>query len=175
MLALDLRVICAPKVGQKKEKMKYSPMIATKLSEMVVKGKRSVCSVCREYPTLDEKELRLWCALYREYGQEVFMSNQEFGLTLRKDIILDKISNGLSLLQTCVKYRILRRSSLKNWLRSYKSGHLMKQSTKRKKANSPLSSETEKIKQLEEELFLVKAENAYLKKLQALMQQGKKN
>ena len=155
--------------------MKYSPTIALKLSEMVLKEKRSVYSVCREYPTLDEKELRLWCALYREYGKEVFMSNQEFGLTLRKDIIADKISNGLSVLQACVKYRILSRSNFRNWLRSYKSGFLMKQRSKKKNGKVSLSSDLEKIKQLEEELFLVKAENAYLKKLQALMQQGKKN
>lgn len=155
--------------------MKYSPTIATKLSEKVVKEKRSVYSVCREYPTLDEKELRLWCALYRAYGKEIFMSNQEFGLTLRRNIIADKLSSGLSLVQTCVKYKILSRSSLRNWLRSYKSGFLMKQGSKKKKDSVSLSSDTEKIKQLEEELFLVRAENAYLKKLQALMQQGKKN
>ena len=155
--------------------MRYSPTIATQLSEMVVKEQRSVYSVCREYPTLDEKELRLWCALYREYGAEVFMSNQEFELTLREEIIADKISNGLSLIQTCVKYRILSRSKLRNWLRSYKSGYLMKQGSKKKKDKATLSSDTEKIKQLEEELLLVKAENAFLKKLQALMQQEKKN
>ena len=154
--------------------MNYSPTIAIMLSELVVKDKRSVYSVCREYPTLDEKELRLWCALYREYGAEVFMSNQEFELTLRKEIIADKISNGLSLIQTCVKYRILSRSNLRNWLRSYKTGHYVKQRSKREKEKATLSSDTEKIKRLEEELFLVKAENAFLKKLQALMQQGKK-
>ena len=103
------------------------------------------------------------------------MSNQEFGLTLRRSIVADKLNNGLSLIQTCVKYRILSRSSLRNWLRSYKSGSLMKQGSKKKKDRASLSSETEKIRQLEEELFLVKAEKAYLKKLQALMQQGKKN
>ena len=51
----------------------------------------------------------------------------------------------------------------------------MKQESKKKKDSVSLSSETERIRQLEEELFLVRAENTYLKKLQALMQQGKKN
>ena len=155
--------------------MKYSPTNAIKLSELVVKEKRSVYSVSREYPTLDEKELRLWCALYRAYGAEVFMSNQEFGLTLRKEIIEDKLMNGLGHIQTCVKYKILSRCRLRNWLRSYKSGFLMKQGSKKEKDGVSSSSEMEKIRQLEEELFLAKAENAYLKKLQALMQQNKKN
>lgn len=155
--------------------MKFSPTLAIKLSKEVVEDGRSVLSVCRFHPTLDEKELRLWSSLYRVYGEEVFMSNQEFGLTLRRNIIADKLNNGLSVIQTCVKYKILSRSSLRNWLRSYKSGSLMKQGSKKKKDSVSLSSETEKIRQLEDELFLVKAENAYLKKLQALMQQGKKN
>ena len=155
--------------------MKFSPTLAIKLSKEVVENGRSVLSVCKFHPTLDEKELRLWCSLYREYGEDVFMNNQEFELSLRRDIIKDKISNGLSLRQTCVKYRILSRSSLRNWLRSYESGFLMKQGSKKKKDSASLSSEAEKIRQLEEELFLVKAENAYLKKLQALMQRDKKN
>ena len=155
--------------------MKFSPTLAIKLSKEVVEEGKSVYKLSRIYPDLDDKELRLWSSLYRVYGEEVFMSNQEFGLTLRRKIIADKLNNGLSLIQTCVKYKILSRSSLRNWLRSHKSGSLMKQGSKKKKDNVSLSSETEKIRQLEEELFLVKAENAYLKKLQALMQQGKKN
>lgn len=68
----------------------------------------------------------------------------------------------MTLRQTYVKYRILSRRSLRNWLWSYKPGFLMKQGSKKKKDNASLSSETEKIKQLEEKLFLVKAGNAYL-------------
>ena len=83
--------------------------------------------------------------------------------------------NGLGHIQTCVKYKILSRGRLRNWLRSYKSGFLIKQMSKKEKDGVSSSSEMEKIRQLEEELFLAKAENAYLKKLQALMQQGKKN
>ena len=155
--------------------MKYSPTIAIKLSKEVVEEGRSVLSVCRLHPTLDEKELRLWCMLYRTYGEEVFMNNQEFGLTLRKAIIEDKLTNGLSIIQTCVKYKILSRSGLRNWLRSYKTGILMKGDTGKKKTMTKNSSDPARLRELEEELLFLKAENAYLKKLQALMQQGKKN
>ena len=113
--------------------MKFSPTLAIKLSKEVVEDGRSVLSVCRFHPTLDEKELRLWSSLYRVYGEEVFMSNQEFGLTLRRNIIADKLNNGLSLIQTCVKSKILSRSSLRNWLQSYKSGSLIKTRSKEEK------------------------------------------
>lgn len=154
--------------------MKFSPTLAIKLSKEIVEEGRSVYSVLRKYPILDEKELRLWSALYREHGEEVFMSNQEFPITLRRKIVEDKIGNGLSLIQTCVKYKILHRSNLRNWLRSYKSGNLMKQGSKKGKNITSSSSEAERIRQLEEELLLVKAENAYLKKLRALMRRDKK-
>ena len=155
--------------------MKYSPTIAIKLSKEVVEEGRSVLSVCRIHPTLDEKELRLWCRLYRTYGEEVFMHNQEFGLTLQKAIIEDKLTNGLSIIQTCVKYKILSRSGLRNWIRSYKTGISMKRRTGKKKTRTKDSSDPARLRELEEELLFLKAENAYLKKLQALMQQGKKN
>ena len=113
--------------------------------------------------------------LYRTYGEEVFMNNQEFGLTLRKAIIEDKLTNGLSILQTCVKYKILSRSGLRNWIRSYKTGISMKRGTGKKKTMTKDSSDPTRLRELEEELLFLKAENAYLKKLQALMQQGKKN
>ena len=157
--------------------MKYSPTIAIKLSKEVVEEGRSVLSVCRIHPTLDEKELRLWCRLYRTYGEGVFMNNREFGLTLRKAIIKDKLTNGLSIIQTCVKYKILSRSGLRNWIRSYRSDISMKRKreTGKKKATAKTSSDPARLRELEEEVLFLKAENAYLKKLQALMQQGKKN
>ena len=155
--------------------MKYSPTIAIKLSKEVVEEGRSVYSLCRIHPTLDGKELRVWSALYRTYGEGVFMNNREFGLTLRKAIVEDKLTNGLSLVQTCVKYKILSRSVLRNWIRSYRSDISMKRETGKKKATAKTSSDPARLRELEEEVLFLKAENAYLKKLQALMQQGKKN
>ena len=145
------------------------------MSKEVVEEGKSVYSLCRTHPTLDGKELRVWSALYRAYGEEVFMNNQEFGLTLRKAIVEDKLTNGLSLVQTCVKYKILSRSVLRNWIRSYRSDISMKRETGKKKATAKTYSDPARLRELEEELLFLKAENAYLKKLQALMQQGKKN
>lgn len=170
---------CAPKVGHKKNKnMKYNPTVAVQLSEQVVKGVQSVYGVCRQYPSLDEKELRVWCALYQEYGAYVFSEEREFDVTLQKRIVEDKLQSGLSIRQTCVKYQITSRSRLRNWIRAYKTGRM--ENKKRNKKAKPLSNDTdistsERIKKLERELLFVKAENAYLKKLRALMQETKKN
>lgn len=158
--------------------MQYSPTIAIHLSEQVVRHGKSVYEVCRNNPTLDEKELRVWCALYRAYGTSVFSQSQEFDVTLQNRIIMDKLESGLSLRQTCVKYRITSRSRLRNWIKSYKSS-IMNEKKRRKKRISEAPeneiSPSERIKQLERELRFARAENAYLKKLQALMRETRKN
>lgn len=158
--------------------MKYSPPFAIHLSEQVVKHGASVYGLCRQYPTLDEKELRLWCALYREYGTSIFSEDQKFEVTLQKKIIEDMLESGMSVRQTCVKYRITSRSRLRNWIRSYESGAMNEK--KRRKAKPAESTEnnissSERIKQLEQELQFARAENAFLKKLQALMRETGKN
>lgn len=123
---------------------------------------------------LDIKEVVVWCALFRTYGAEVFTSPQDFDISLRERIVEDHLKNGLSLTQTCVKYKILRRSTLRNWIHLYQSGSplLMR---KRKKKDEPSKSDAElRIEELERELLLARAENAYLKKLRALMQENQR-
>ena len=158
--------------------MKYSPTNAIHLSEQVVHHGKSVYEVCRNNPTLDEKELRVWCALYREYGTAVFSQSQEFDVTLQNKIIMDKLESGLSLRQTCVKYQITSRSRLRNWIKSYKSGIMNEKKRRKNRISEDPENEispSERIKQLEQELRFARAENAYLKKLQALMRETRKN
>ena len=153
--------------------MKYSSTLAIKLSRLVVEDGQSVYSVCREFSPLDEKELRVWCALYRQYGATAFAEEQEFDLSLQKKIVEDKLQSSFSIRDICVKYRITSRSRLRNWIRTYKMGK--KNGYKRKHtAISPKGaalSETDRIKQLERELLYVKAENALLKKVKALVEE----
>ena len=129
--------------------------------------------MCREYPTLDEKDLRIWCALYREYGTSVFLESREFDISLQNKIVEDKLQSGYSIREICVKYRITSRGRLRNWIKSYKSGRMNGQKSKK---TSPASTHTPqsdaaRIKELERELLYVKAENALLKKVKALVEE----
>ena len=69
----------------------------------------------------------------------------------------------------------MHRSSLRNWIRQYKYGHLEPMSEKKNnKRDCKLVDKSEqRIRELERELLYARAENAYLKKLRALMQETK--
>lgn len=145
------------------------------VSRTISQGENSLRGISRSYG-LDPKEVGIWIALYRTYGEGVFSSKQKFSQDFRELIIQDKLKNGLSLTDVCVKYKILHRSSLRSWIRLYKDNR-MGTNRKRNAARSASVQEDTKsrIKELEKELLFVKAENAYLKKLQALMLEIKKS
>ena len=155
--------------------MKYSPTLALEVCQGIDRGKRSGASYGRLYG-IDEKEISLWLAQYRLYGSEVFGQEQIYTLMERYYIVEDKLQNGLTLTQTCLKYKILHRSSLRNWIRQYKYGRLEPMSDKKKdkkREAKPADISASRIRELERELLYARAENAYLKKLQALMQATK--
>lgn len=155
--------------------MKYSPALALEVCQGIERGKQSGASYGRLYG-LDEKEISLWLAHYRLYGAAVFCHDQTYTLEERVNIVEDKLRNGLTITQTCLKYKILHRSSLRNWIRQHKDGRLQPMSDKKKdkkRHTKPEDSFKKRISELERELLYARAENAYLKKLQALMQATK--
>lgn len=82
----------------------------------------------------------------------------------------------MSLTEICVKYKILHRSALRNWIRLYKTKQMVRVRKSRKTSSvADAADAKDRIRELEEELLFVKAENAYLKKLRALMQNTKKS
>ena len=158
--------------------MRYSPTLALEVCRGIERGEGTGASYGRLYG-LDEKEIGIWLMLYRCYGASVFYKKPAYSREERADIAADKVKNGLTLAQTCVKYKILHRSSLRNWIRLYKGGRTEPMSEKNRKNKKkeatpadPAAAATH-IRELERELLYVKAENAYLKKLQALMQATK--
>lgn len=148
--------------------------MAKTVSSNVCSGSESMSGISRRLG-LDLKEVVVWCALYRSYGPAVFDSAIEYSGLMSKKIVEDHLKNGLSLTQTCVKYKILHRYSLRNWIRLYRQGKLFHMNKKQKKPSASGQDAQSRIEQLERELLFARAENAYLKKLRALMQQTKES
>lgn len=157
--------------------MKYSPLLALEVCQGIEKGIRTGKSYSRHYH-IDEKEVCLWLAHYRLYGSSVFKQEKAYSQQDRLHIVEDKLKKGLTITETCLRYKILHRSTLRNWIRQYRNGRLELMKDKRKnnrQKNAQEESQTKRIQELERELLYVRAENAYLKKLQALMQGTRKN
>jgi len=139
----------------------------------VVDGTSSCLGLSRRH-RFDVKELRLWVRLYDMYGEEVFSLPQDYDPVAIRYILRERRSGGLSLMQTCVRYKILRRCTLRYWERNasrYNNEQTMKKKDKAPK-DSPAASPSgrdEELERLRSRVLELEAENAFLKKLRALM------
>lgn len=155
--------------------MRYSPTFAISVSQAIINRKSSIRGISRQNG-LDPKEVVVWCALYRAYGEGVFYTTQNFSPEERRFIVKEMFETGLSLTEVCIRHKILHRSSLRNWIRQYRDGRFKTMSDNKKapkEQGKPEDPSTKRIRELERELLYARAENAYLKKLQALMQATK--
>jgi transposase len=166
--------------------MKFSPTLAIEVSKRICTGESTLRNVCETFK-LDPKDVVVWHNLYRVYGESVFYEEQDFDSATVQLAVLDHLS-GLSLTKTCVKYKILHISTLRNWKRSYskpKPFSMSRRKTKSKeepeesidskksKEEPEESIDSKKYKELQERLMYLEAENAFLKKLRALMMDKK--
>lgn len=157
----------------------------------VTQEKKSLEQVSRE-TIHDVHQVQLYVALYNLYGYREILKNTDRIYTeeFREMVIVDMAKNGLSLLETCVKYRITKRATLRSWKKKYLTAGESKGKTKtigmkekkKEKENDEnyrprtakeelayiKAAPTEEIRRLREENMYLRAENALLKKLGAL-------
>lgn len=148
----------------------------------ILSGSTGVRTVARE-KNISSTLIYVWIEKYNNRG--VSGLNRQISLfdnSFKKHVILDHFENGLSLRSTAKKYNITP-STLRSWFHKYEkmgitafaddSDHniVMKISNERDKESKDQTSFCDLTKQEREELEYLRAENAYLKKLQALVQE----
>ena len=131
---------------------------------------------------LHGSNIRYLIALIKKHGYDILRKNKN--RTYSKDFKL-QIINRILISQESINFvaldiGLVSPGILHNWLSKFKEngynvvekkkGRKSKSMTKPKK-NDKILSEKEKIKQLEDEILYLKAENEYLKKLRALVQE----
>lgn len=129
----------------------------------------------------DRQYIRLWIELYRYHGIEGIIRPQ--GFTNYEDsfkikVIQHLIETGDSLLQTAAKFNIPSRETIRRWKKQWmsKAGKVLYQIEKEHqsmpKKQPPSSDLNEKTtEELKAEIEYLRMENAYLKKLKALVQE----
>ena len=159
---------------------KYSDEFRLRAIKLVEEG-YSVLSAARMLG-IKEKILRRWNANYQAGGPEQLVrKNRSYSPEFKMSVIEYKWEHGLSLIQTIAHFKIPSDSIVMQWERQYRdegfSGLLPKKKgrpgkmPKKKEIKPPnLTREQE----LEAEIAQLKMENAYLKKLNALVQARKK-
>ncbi len=124
--------------------------------------------------------LKLWIQQYRELGESgLSMRNASYTAELKVKVVLDVLNNHLSLHQASIRYRITR-SVVEKWVRKAQLLGLPSLSTdgRKKPPQKPMRTKKKqppralsREEELEQELAYLRAENAFLKKLRALVEE----
>lgn len=119
--------------------------------------------------------VKRWVAFYRKFGAEGLMpTSNRYTANFRLEVVRTLKAESLSLLRACLRFNVPNEATVLSWVRVYdsqgpeglKALRKGRPTTMSRKPKRPLTRE----EQLLEELASLKAENAYLKKLQALIQ-----
>ena len=158
-------------------KNKYDTDFRRSVVEKVVNDKHSYKKVALEFG-LNKTMVRRWVMFYRNHGISGIESiKNSYPPSFKIKVIEEMNRKCLSLGETCVRFKIPSVGTLMKWLKIYKSqGPLGLQVDNRGKYHR-MPRKSKKIltkeEQLLDELASLKAENAYLKKLYALIQADK--
>jgi transposase len=137
----------------------------------------------------NQRQVKYWVALYSRYGEEgLRMQSRYYPMEFKYKVLQDMFENHLTLQETALKYGIPSPSTVLMWKRKYDnkglsglndgsriwSESMVKENdttSSDKKKNQNLDSSEREKKDLLKEIEFLKAENAYLKKLRALVQE----
>jgi len=161
-------------------KVKYDYEFKLKSVTEVLTNRSSVSSIANKNG-VDRSHLRRWVSIFKSKGRLGLLprQNQNYTLKFKLKVLMCISQKSLSLKAVCIKFDIPSESTIVTWQKRYdKEGLLglenktrgrptsMQFKRSKKKPDKPLSREEELLKENEH----LRAENALLKKLQALIQ-----
>ena len=128
--------------------------------------------------------VRRWVGLYRAHGEAgLAYKKSHYGVEFKLTVLQDMWENALSQTEVAIKYNIRNPTSVGVWARRYESGsyEALTQSRRRKTQDmpaptskpEPLQDNEKPREQLLVDIAKLRMENAYLKKLEALVQSKK--
>ena len=157
---------------------KYSKELKLEIINFMKEFHASPYAAQKKY-NINEAVIRIWLRRYELYGIDgLVYKNTKYDGNFKISVVEYMHKNHLSLNETCIKFRINSVSNLSKWERIYYEegpqalfrdlrGKRRKMSSKVNKQNLSKNQDEKLI----EELEYLRAENAYLKKLDALVQE----
>lgn len=160
---------------------KYDIKFKRRVIQICLKNDVSVVGVARDYG-VDYGLLRQWVNAYRHHGESSLKPKQvQHSLEFKLKVLQQLRRGGVSRRQLAARFDIRSISTITYWERQYNAGTLgptlpsiRKRSVMVRKSSErpPKPSNDERSReQLLEELEYLRAENAYLKKLDALIRE----
>ena len=146
------------------------------------KNGETISSLAKDFD-VQESNIKYLIALIEKHGYDILRKdkNRVYSKDFKLQIINRILISHESVNSVAIDIGLLAPTILHNWLSKFKEngynviekkrGRKPESMTKPKKKNDKALSEKDKIKQLEDEILYLKAENEYLKKLRALVQE----
>ena len=168
------------------KRIKYSIKQKEVVVRSILAGQTSCTGAARELGCR-RSAVQRWLEQYKQYGVRGFkFRNGSYTGEFKLRVVRYFLKKGLSLNQTACLFEIPNESAIARWLKTYESwgavglleqtrGRKKTPMTKkpRKKAVTSSDPAAEKLAALQKEVEYLRAENAFLKKLEALVQQEK--
>jgi transposase len=166
------------------KRVKYSISQKTTVVRSILAGKISTTGASRELGC-EGKTIRRWLEQYNQHGIKGFkFKNGSYADRFKLQVVRYYFKKGLSLNQTASYFRIPGEGVVGKWVRDYERFGAMGLSAKprgrkkttmtkkpRKKGVTPADPTAQKLAELQKEVEYLRAENAFLKKLEALAQE----
>jgi len=159
---------------------RYDEWFKLQVAQQCLHDGTSLREVARQHG-LDHSLVRTWRESYRQHGVEGLRKTYTHRSAAFKLQVLETMwREGLSRRQTEALFDIRERGAIGRWARQYHSGGLTALEPKRKGRHPmtqkppsppPPSDDERSQEELLEELAYLRAENAYLKKLDALIRE----
>jgi transposase len=163
---------------------KYSFEIKLEAVLAYLEGKASLRDIANQF-NVSHFALRNWVNHYRENGEQGLLTNYtNYDIQFKMDVLQYMNDNGASLMQTAAVFKIPSPQNILSWkrkveeegpdaLKPKKKGRpAMKKKPQEPKNPAPPEGSEQALRAENERL---RAENAYLKKLQALIQEKEKS
>lgn len=170
-------------------KIKHSFEFKLSVVKLVMKGDRCVSSISEDNH-IDRSMVQLWVRFYERYGEAGLLpQSNKYSLETKLAAIRSLTDKRLTLGKACLEFGIRSGSVLSKWVQIYESQGIDGLATETRGIRKPMASKHTNKKQqrpssdqerLREENKRLLAENAYLKKLHALIrreeaEKGKKH
>lgn len=160
---------------------KFSLEIKLSVVKEYLRGKASYGSLANRIGT-DKRAIQKWVALYNAHGKEGLTPRYtNYSIEFKMDVLNYMDETGASLLETAARFNIPAPTTILQWKRSFEEQGIDALQSK-KRGRPPMKKESKQKQYTEGSLEAVLAENerlrmenAYLKKLNALVQEERKS
>ncbi len=176
---------CTPNVRQKSLKFggaflmgKYSPELKREVVQYITNNCASIDEASRKF-NINKTSIKKWLKHYEQIGPEAFvLKNNTYSGEFKVNVVEYMHINHLSLLETSFHFSVPDHTTVAKWERIYyeegphvlleeRRGRSKNMDSKPRKRKLPKESEEDLIAEVQQ----LRMENAYLKKLNALVQE----